>query len=347
MTKLINKYSKPLGELPDFKQGFIESNRIEMQKIEELSKLYTTQPIRKRCKNCDATLDYDPQYCFNKLAITYCFCNTCGHCNGAHEDTNEFCEQLYSKDFGERYASVYSSKDKERFTKRVGQIYKPKAAFLEESLEALGEPPLSLSDFGAGGGYFVAAARDAKFKSVRGYEPSRALVDLGNKMMEDTLLINHELDEIHELVLNTEANIVSFIGVLEHLQKPRLILSNIQKNPNIKYVFLSVPLFSPAVVFESVFDHILPRHLVAGHTHLYTEESIKFICDEFCFEINAQWWFGMDAFDLFRDVAFSLKQNPRLFAYWNDVFKPKIDQIQQIFDQNKDCSEVHLLLSKK
>ena len=65
------------------------------------------------------------------------------------------------------------------------------------------------------------------------------------------------------------------IGVLEHLNYPREMLSTIRKNKNIQYIFLSVPLYSLSVLIESCFQNIHNRHLGGSHTHLFTEKSLK------------------------------------------------------------------------
>jgi hypothetical protein len=116
-------------------------------------------------------------------------------------------------------------------------------------------------------------------------------------------------------------------------------------------VFFSVPLFSPTVVIESVFKDVMPRHLVAGHTHLYTDNSIQYFCDEFGFQRQSEWWFGLDICDLFRSVLVSLQKsstkNFPLQNYWSEYFMPLVDNLQSILDRAQACSEVHMLLKKK
>lgn len=92
----------------------------------------------------------------------------------------------------------------------------------------------------------------------------------------------------------------------------------------------------------------MPQQLIAGHTHLYTEESIKYFCNEFSFNIKSEWWFGLDILDLFRSTFISLKksENDILNNYWKNKFYPLIDDLQNILGKNKACSEVHMLLEK-
>jgi 2-polyprenyl-3-methyl-5-hydroxy-6-metoxy-1,4-benzoquinol methylase len=348
----MKRYSKPLGKLLDFKQEFLKSNDSKLEEFINIASVYRSQPQRLLCKNCEHKLDYSPSECFKKLGIEYCFCSRCGHCNGKYEDTDNFCRSLYTADYGVNYAKDYSASDIQEYKNRVMEIYIPKAEFLKVALEELGENrSIRLADFGAGAGYFVSAAMECGFIDVTGYEPSETLVNLGNAMIGSSQLFGHDITETVALIEKSNVRVTSFIGVLEHLQKPREILKALRQNDNIKYVFFSVPLFSPTVVIESVFKDVMPRHLVAGHTHLYTDNSIQYFCDEFGFQRQSEWWFGLDICDLFRSVLVSLQKsstkNFPLQNYWSEYFMPLVDNLQSILDRAQACSEVHMLLKKK
>ncbi len=334
----------------DFKQEFFKSNDSKLEEFRTIASLYRSQPRRIACKNCGHHLDAPPSEYFKKLDVDYCFCQQCGHCNGLHEDTESFCRSLYTEDHGEKYAKNYSASDIQQYEKRVWEVYFPKAQFLIDALAELGQPPGRLVDFGAGAGYFVSAAIKSGFRDVTGYEPSETLVSFGNAMIGSNRLVGHELSEMVTLIEKSDATVASFIGVIEHVQAPREVLKALSQNDNIKYVFFSVPLFSPTVVLESVFEQIMPRHLTAAHTHLYTEESIQHFCDEFGFKRQSEWWFGLDICDLFRSVSVSLEKSSEstasLQSYWRERFMPLIDDLQGVLDKAHACSEVHMLLTK-
>ena len=347
----MKRYSKPLGKLLDFKQEFFNSNDSKLKEFKRIASLYRSQPRRVKCKNCDKAMDFLPSTCFTKLGVDYSFCSQCGHLNGAHEDTEVFCRSLYSDDLGENYAENYSAVDSQQYQNRVAEIYIPKARFLKDALAEAGEPPVRLADFGAGAGYFVAAAKECGFSDATGYEPSETLVDLGNAMIGSRNLIRHDLAELVSLIERSDATVASLIFVLEHVQAPRAVLRALSQNERIKYVFFSVPIFSPAALFESAFPEIMPRNLVAGHTHLYTDRSIQCFCDEFGFERLSEWWFGLDMTDLYRSVLVSLQKadsrSALLQTYWTEQFMPLIDKLQTVLDEAQACTEVHMLLGKK
>jgi hypothetical protein len=347
----MKRYSKPLGKLLDFKQEFFNSNDSKLEEFRRIAAVYRSQPRRAQCKNCGKAMDFPPSACFTKLEVDYSFCPQCGHLNGAYEDTEVFCRSLYSDDSGESYAGNYSAADIQQYQSRVLEIYAPKAEFLKAALAEAGQPPVRLADFGAGAGYFVSAAKQCGFSDAIGYEPSETLVNLGNTMIGSGSLIRHDLEDLVSLIERCDAAIASFIFVFEHLQSPRAVLQALSKNERVRYIYFSVPIFSPATVIESVFAEIMPRNLVAGHTHLYTERSIQAFCDEFGFERLSEWWFGLDMTDFYRSVLVSLQKadtaNVPLQTYWTEQFLPLIDKLQTVLDQAHACTEVHMLLGKK
>ncbi len=347
----MKRYSKPLGDLLEFKQDFFSANNLKLEEFKTIANYYRSQPIRLACKNCAQYLEFSIANCFTKLGVKYAFCLNCGHCNGAHEDTTEFCKRLYTESSGKNYSSNYTAKDIDQYKHRTKEIYHPKAEFLRDALMEAGHFPARLCDFGAGAGYFVSASCDFNFSEVIGYEVSKALVKFGNDMMGRKLLIQHALKDIVDLLSACDKEVVSFVGVLEHLRSPREALQALNENKRVQYLFFSVPLFSPSVVLESVFPEVMPRHLVAGHTHLYTEKSIDHLCYEFGFERLSEWWFGLDLTDLYRSVTVMIGKNEGNFnsplrEYWESHFLPLVDKLQGVLDEAQACSEVHILVKK-
>ena len=345
------KYSKPLGNLFSFKQDFFNKNDEKLNEFKKIALMYSQQPKRIRCKNCDGTIDFSEAASFSKLEVKYSFCVHCGHLNGAHEDTDEFCSALYADNDGENYASTYLATNQLAYQNRVEEIYLPKAKFLRDALDEIGQEIGRLIDIGAGAGYFVSAARSSGFTDAIGYEPSKSLVKFGNAMIGEKSLTQFNLTDLISIIKSVEAQVVSIIFVLEHTQSPRLVMRALSENQKIKFFYFSVPIFSPTVLFESVFMDVMPRHLVAGHTHLYTERSIKYLCDEFGFTPVAQWWFGQDIADLYRSLLLSLGKevgsNVPLREYLTNEFLPLVDGLQRVLDSARQCTEVHMLLRKR
>jgi len=343
---MIRRYGKPSGPLLTLKSNFFSDNDELLDEQRQLAALYADQPRRTRCKACDNTID---KVAFSKLGVDYMICPRCGHLNGAHEDSDAFCTAVYTDAAGAAYARAYSAADREAYRIRTRDIYIPKAGFLVESLAALGEDPgkLSYADLGAGSGYFVAALRSTGLAAVRGHEVSTTQVALANEMIGEELVEAHALDETLALAGRLQANVVSLIGVLEHLQQPRQLLAALKSNPRVSYIYISVPLFSPSVFFEIAFPDVMQRHLSGAHTHLYTETSLDWTCREFGLRRVAEWWFGSDIVDLYRSVLIRLAQTEATAgaaAIWQDMLKPVVDGMQESLDNRHLSSEVHMLL---
>ncbi len=343
------RYSKSSGPLLKLKRSYFEDNEHLLQGSLRICQIYVEQPRRARCKNCDGPLG---ETSFTKQGVEYVICERCGHLNGGHEDTDAFCKAVYTEDGGANYARTYAAEDAKAYRERVHDIYVPKAEFLCASLreEGLAPEDLSYADLGAGSGYFVAALRKQGLSKVTGYEVSESQARLANAMVEGSPVRRHVHEDTVDIARSVEAEVVSMIGVLEHVQRPRQVLAALRNNSRLKYVYISVPLFSPCVFFEMVFPTVMNRQLTAGHTHLYTESSLDWMCHEFDFERTAEWWFGTDMVDLYRSIAVRLSQveeTSGMIGEWTEMFVPVIDSLQVEFDKKHLSSEVHMVLKAK
>jgi len=343
----MKRYGKSADGILSVKQSFFGENSAHLQAALRHAQLYVQQPLRLRCKLCDTLLPSEPD--FIKLGVPYASCQECHHLNGLHEDTTEFCRVVY---LDEDYGAYYRNTSKEEFNNRVRSVYRPKVDFLIEALSAQGSVPAELSyvDIGAGSGHLVAAMLDAGLERCQGLELSPSQVAYGNLMMGEARLQAVSLSNSVRIARETDATVVSLIGVLEHLQELRTVLRALRENPIPQYIFLCVPLFGLCVFFEMVFPQVYPRHLVSDHTHLFTEKSILWMEKEFGFQRCAEWWFGSDMLDLFRHMSVAISQKDTtkgMTASWEQAMRPLIDPLQLAIDQRHLNSEVHLLLRIK
>jgi 2-polyprenyl-3-methyl-5-hydroxy-6-metoxy-1,4-benzoquinol methylase len=339
------RYGKPSEDLLRHKVSFFEQNDMHREETLRVFNLYAQQPRRVRCKCCDEFLG---DVSFTKLGIDYILCTTCGHLNGAHEDTVEFCQAVYADDGGGHRVN-YDAKSDADYRNRTHDIYVPKAMFLADALAACGEVhnEMSYADLGAGSGHFVSALQRCGMGKVRGFETSAAQVDLGNRMNGGDKLERCGLNDITQIAASIDAQVLSLVHVLEHLRAPRELLSCLKKNKSVKYLFLAVPLFSPSVFFEMIFPTVFHRNLACGHTHLYTDSSLEWLCREFGFSRVAEWWFGTDVVDWYRNVMVRARQQQetaKMADLWAELWAPAIDDLQLELDRRRMSSEVHLLL---
>lgn len=349
MTTKLVRHGKSSHDLLKHKFAMFDDNSRLMDRNEEIARVYLSQPLRLGCKNCKTTLDSAPR--FASHGIDYLLCPHCGHLNGAHEETEAFCDFLYTRDGGSSYAKAYTSQSRDEYSARTRDIYLPKAAFLADALAHQGVDfrACSVADIGAGSGYFVAALLNHGFSRVSGHEVSADQVVLGNYMIEGSPLQRFSAPATKQTLEGLHANVVSLIGVLEHLLSPREALEAISGNRNIEYLYLSLPLFSPSVAIEAAYPGVFNRHLGGAHTHLYTDKSIRHFSAEFGFESVAEWRFGLDMTDLFRSLFVTLSQNAATAALGDFVagtLGRNVDVLQQQLDAAGCSSEVHMLLRK-
>ena len=188
-----------------------------------------------------------------------------------------------------------------------------------------------------------------EFKKINseGYDPNLQLIKLGNKFIKINKIFCKEIDNCKNEIISSKHNVLSAIGVLEHLENPIEMIKLFQKS-NKKYLYISVPLFSLSVFIENVFNQIYPRHLGGPHTHLYSKKSLEFIAKKFKLKIIGEWWFGTDFPDLYRSLLLSLNYKDKEFInYFNKIFLKNINKFQSIIDKEKFCSEAHLIFEKK
>lgn len=338
------KYSKPFGNLNSLKTNFFENNDGMLKMADGMADVLLMQPKRSVCKVCGAKLG-EPLYTSHRLA--YIECKECGHLSSECEDTDDFASKVYIED---DYSKNYSASNKDGYLNRMNMIYIPKAEYLKDCLdkEGINASDINILDIGAGCGYFVAATRQLGMKSI-GIEVSGSEVEYGNAMNDEPILTCVGLTDSIDYIRKTDANVISAIGVLEHLIHLSENLEAIKANENIKYLYASVPMFSFSSCFEAAFQDCYNRHTGGTHTHLFSNESIAQMAEAIGFEIAYEWRFGSDINDLYRFIMVSMQKNgnAQLAEYFSDKFVPLMDELQNTLDKSEFSSELHFILKRK
>ena len=251
-----------------------------------------------------------------------------------------FAKKLYDDSDGKNYSKNYLND----YNSRVKNIYIPKVEFLQKVVKN----KIKLIDLGCGAGHFVKALELKKINAV-GYDTSKDLCRLGNKKLNKNKIYPQNFDKIYEIIdKNTKANTLSMIGVLEHLTDPHKIMKSFKRS-KIKYLYLSVPLFSLSTFIENSFSNVFPRQLSSGHTHLYTEKSLNYLAKKYNLKIIGEYWFGTDMPDLMRSIICtgSILNKKIYLEELNKKFSKLIDELQSILDKNKISSEVHIVFENR
>ncbi len=332
----IVKYSKKYNNIFKIKKDFFKNNDSHLKDRLKINKFYKKQKKRKFCKNCKAKIT---KPFIKNFLIGYGICRKCGHLNGEYEDTKRFTEWLYSSGEGKNYAKAYLND----FNSRVKNIYLPKVEFLKTIIKK----KINLLDIGSGGGHFLKGLEIKNINAV-GLEPNKMLTVLGNKKLKKNKLINIDLNESYNFVREQkDFEMVSLIAVLEHLERPDLFMKAFNKSRS-KYLYLALPLFSLGIFIENNFTNVFPRQLSGGHTHLYTEKSIKYFSKKNNLKIIGEWWFGQDIPDLYRSLLMSKNvMDKKVYQKeLNENLYKVINELQNVLDRNKICSQVHVVFKK-
>ena len=348
LKKKFVKYGKKISDIKKIKQEFFENNDKLLKSQLEKGRIYCKQRKRKNCKVCGKKINGRK---INIRNITYLQCNYCSHLNGVYEDTFKFVNTIYSSK-KINYSQKYAEKDKKNYISRVKNIYKAKVDFLKSNIKNIKN--VKILDIGAGSGYFVSALKKGNIKNSIGIEVSQDQVLYGKKMLksqkyDDRSILHVPFDKLENfLKVHKDYNCASFIGVIEHLQEMKKIVSLVSKNKKCELIFVSVPLYSLSTLIESNFPKVFNRHLGGSHTHLFTEKSIKHFFGKFNFTSHSEWWFGQDYNDLFRSMSvMSNKLKNTGATIILEQFRNLIDDFQLILDRKKMSSEVHILFKRK
>ena len=344
------RYSKSVGDIIKIKTDFFEKNEEMLTLSAHQADALLLQPKRTKCKICHGPIGEDAgqRVLYTSQRMRYFECPVCGHVNSEYEDTDDFASRVYISD---NYLANYSEDDRQKYETRRDTIYIPKAQFLLDALakDGLDKKEIKLLDDGAGSGYFVSAIRQLGVEQADGIEISEPQEQFANTMNGDDILTQVDAPDIASIIETARVNVISFIGVLEHITNLDDILDAVKKNKNVQYIYFSVPMFSMSCIFEAAHQHCYNRHAGGTHTHLFTESSIAYMARAMGFEEYATWKFGSDMMDLYRMICVSLDQggNSDLREVFGRKFLPMLDELQEIVDRHEEASEIHMIIKRR
>jgi len=338
------KYSKSIDHYRETHADYFDDNdNLLSQKIIE-NKIYKSQQLRLACKVCGTKLSNKID--LSQFGVDYVFCNFCGHLNGIFEDSRHFVDSIYIEENGLEYNRILQDNN---FIKRSEEIYVPKAKFLIDHLDC---KSIDILDIGCGCGNFVYALLNLGI-NAKGIDVGGSSVAYGNNQIYGLIktkpLEQCKENEFSEKIEQTNAKIISAIGVIEHLREPEKLFNSFLKS-NAKYIYYSVPMFSLSSLIENIFPEVYPRQLSGAHTHLFTESSIEKMNELLKVKPIAEWRFGTDIMDLYRSVYVMLKKNgcsDNVTKLLESNFYSRLNTLQEVLDKSHFCSEIHVLAEKK
>lgn len=345
---MFHKIGKSYANMWRFKEGLTLENKELVAHNERLYELYRQQPVRKFCKICHGT---KRRWEFHSHGVLYYCCDECGHINGNHVDTEEYCRKLYEGDDG-CFGAQYEDIDKNAFLARMNTIYLPKAEFLKDAFESYGGKydlsSMKFLDIGAGSGHFVYAMNELGL-NASGIDVDIHQVRHAQKILSAGMLEHCPSEKMVDYISNVKADVLTCIYAFEHITNVVEVFDAIQKNNNIKWVYFSVPMLAYTSMLESVNPKVYARVLHAAHTHIYTEESIAWLCKKYNWRPLGDWRFGSDAADILRTimVELELQGDTKFSQFCKEKYVDIIDDLQYVMDKHGCCSDIHILVEKQ
>ena len=141
---------------------------------------------------------------------------------------------------------------------------------------------------------------------------------------------------------------LSSLAVIEHLHDLNGYIQSVRA-ADFKYFYYSVPTYGFSVTVENLFETIFPRHLSAGHTHLFTEKSRVLLEKKLGVKPIAEWRFGTDIQDLRRSIEIHLQRknvSQRFVRRVREELDYVQDELQGVIDRSHLCSQIHVVCEK-
>jgi len=261
----------------------------------------------------------------NIYGAEYVHCQHCYHLYVLYRPQIKYLNNFYKTN--DDYQSTYA--DKRTLQIRLRQVVVPKIKYIVgQYKKKWGRLPKSILDVGAGSGHFVYACRNFGI-DCDGIEISQS----GKKFCYENFRIKLIEDDF---ISNSDQylyDIVTFFGVIEHIPFPNKMLKAAQHSlTNRGMILAEVPrLESISTASHFEFPESIVRHLdPMDHIQCFSDSSIatSFVLSNY--EIFSAWYFGMDIYELFSQLAYN---------YQNDNFliniNPHINNIQQRIDMAK------------
>jgi 2-polyprenyl-3-methyl-5-hydroxy-6-metoxy-1,4-benzoquinol methylase len=321
-----------IGRSPQWKKN-IANDQMELAKKQK--------QFTKKVKNCPICKSHKSNLFCQIFKYDYLECSNCKHIYCSLKVTEKELEKFYSSEDSIKSAQSKVYIDKKLFNSRVKNIATPKVQFANDQI-IKNEKNIWI-DIGSGVGELVYAANNLGWASV-GYEIDQESVNFAKSM---GINVNHaKLDNNFDYSLFSDAKIISFINVLEHVGNPVSFLKQLTiKLPKESFVLFEVPR-TPSLsnYLNKVFPNNSNRHIYPpDHLHIFSDKSIALMLKDCDFILESLWLFGQDFSDLFTHLA--IEGNIESDDNYNKIFKFS-DKFQQILDKN-NLSDSVIVLAKK
>ena len=264
--------------------------------------------------------------------VPYVRCHGCGHVYVSEQPSQSVLDALFTE--SALHSSEYTDIDPVAQDFRIRQIAEPKLDWARRQYERVfNRAPTSLVDVGAGGGHFVTAAARAGMDAV-GYERSAssrrfAKSAFGVDLRSEDFLVDDA----------PAADLFTFLGLLEYVPQPRKLLAAARRRLATRggMLIVEVPRFN---CVGSAAQHaegaVVARHMdPTTHVNCFTDASLCTALVAEGFRPVAAWYFGMDVYELFVQIALKLDDEAVL-----EKIASMLNESQAALDRGRQCDDL-------
>lgn len=337
---MIEKFGKPVNmrALRDF-DSEVESNK----QGQEYSKKYFDKKAVdiKNCRICNST----------NISLYFTGYNgytryQCHDCKCVFLANLPRVEEMYGESDTLNEAFYISD---EAFKSRVDIIVAPKVDFVLDVCKQENLKPESWVDIGSGGGQLLWYAKSLGIKEC-GIESDKAEYDFC--VSKNLNVINSFVDPVNidpqvEKAIS-EADIVSMITVLEHIEDPKALMDYLaSKMKKDSLLVIEVPRHPSVSSYVcTLFPDVVYRHMdLPGHLQIFNEKTMDFLYND-KFEPVGKWCFGQGFSDLINLPLVSKETGPVDNELYSKIMAMNND-IQKIMDSNNLGDELLIIARKK
>lgn len=332
------RFSKPidmrmLNRTPEWRLGYAREQKALSEKYFQF-----TNPVNS-CPICDSG---EKKIFTHIYQYPYYECISCSHIYcGLSPDKNKIIELYHSN---ENNINIQDKEyiGEEIFRNRINNISLPKLNFINEQITERG----LWIDIGCGVGEILYSAKQSGWDTL-GFESDK--LEAAFAKSKSISIIEDFLDEnnaINYSEILSNAKVVSFINVLEHVPNPGKFISSITKFlKDNSYVVVEVPRHpSLSSLNCTAFPELVCRHIYPpDHLHIFTEKSLEILLKKAGLEIQSVWYFGQDFYDLINCIMTNEKNINKELA---DKVISLTNKLQEVIDKEM-LSDAMLVITKK
>ncbi len=339
MDNVTNRYGKEI-DLAKLKAKTLSSLEGHLSKIQSmiasLKEKYT--PINQdECYICESS---ERTSFSNIYGFEYVKCLHCNHLYTTIRYTEEAIQNFYKSN---KYYSQITYANKETCHYRKENVAKPKVQFAEQFVRKQNKK--TWLDVGSGIGDLVSVLKENGWDAT-GLELSETSIAFSKETFNVSLVrstFGEYLKANHDKVFD----VISFIGVLEHVPNPLELLQMAHSSLTGKgIIMLQVPnAFSLTSHLQSLFYNNVFRHMSPlEHIMLFSKDSLCKALETTGFKPLSFWWHGMDIYELLNNLTLI---NPKV---QNSIFSQNIidnmNELQFVLDR-KELSDRIICVAKK